>query len=71
MVLSFNQISYITAVPYAYVLHPLKRVVSTLQVDVTHLIEGHSSYLWTTRQILDLIELDNYDTVISVNLGKR
>ncbi|XP_010271492.1 PREDICTED: transmembrane and coiled-coil domain-containing protein 4-like isoform X2 [Nelumbo nucifera] len=29
-------------------------------VDVTELIEGHSSYLWTTQEILERLELDTY-----------
>ncbi|GLU19809.1 hypothetical protein SLE2022_360360 [Rubroshorea leprosula] len=29
-------------------------------VDVTHLVEGHSSYLWATQQILEQLELDAY-----------
>ncbi|GAB4847501.1 hypothetical protein Ancab_026559 [Ancistrocladus abbreviatus] len=29
-------------------------------VDVTDIIEGHSSYLWATLQILDQLELDAY-----------
>ncbi|KAI4325797.1 hypothetical protein MLD38_031164 [Melastoma candidum] len=29
-------------------------------VDVTDLIEGHSSYLWATQDILDRLELENY-----------
>ncbi|CAK7334381.1 unnamed protein product [Dovyalis caffra] len=29
-------------------------------VDVTDLIEGHSSYLWATQQILEQLELDAY-----------
>ncbi|XP_024032801.1 transmembrane and coiled-coil domain-containing protein 4 isoform X2 [Morus notabilis] len=29
-------------------------------VDVTDLIEGHSSYLWTTQRIIELLELDAY-----------
>ncbi|GMH14901.1 hypothetical protein Nepgr_016742 [Nepenthes gracilis] len=29
-------------------------------VDVTDIIEGHSSYLWATLQILDQLELDTY-----------
>ncbi|XVE82527.1 hypothetical protein DITRI_Ditri16bG0012100 [Diplodiscus trichospermus] len=29
-------------------------------LDVTDLIEGHSSYLWATQQILDRLELDVY-----------
>lgn len=31
-----------------------------MQVDVTELIEGHSSYLWATQDILDRLELDTY-----------
>jgi len=30
-----------------------------LQVDVTQLIEGHSSYLRMTQKILEQLELDN------------
>lgn len=30
------------------------------QIDVTDLIEGHSSYLWATQQILEQLELDTY-----------
>ncbi|KAM4117500.1 hypothetical protein ACB094_02G129500 [Castanea mollissima] len=29
-------------------------------VDVTDLIEGHSSYLWSTQLVLDQLELDTY-----------
>ncbi|MED6181364.1 hypothetical protein PIB30_118547 [Stylosanthes scabra] len=29
-------------------------------VDVTDLIDGHSSYLWATQKILDQLELDSY-----------
>ncbi|PON51990.1 Alpha/Beta hydrolase fold containing protein [Parasponia andersonii] len=32
-------------------------------IDVTQLIEGHTSYLWKTKQILGLLELDNYYSV--------
>ncbi|XP_028099950.1 transmembrane and coiled-coil domain-containing protein 4-like isoform X2 [Camellia sinensis] len=32
-------------------------------VDVTEVIEGHSSYLWVTQQILDQLELDDYNPV--------
>ncbi|KAK2392607.1 hypothetical protein P8452_29485 [Trifolium repens] len=32
-------------------------------VDVTHLIEGHSSYLWMAPKILEQLELDNYFAV--------
>ncbi|KAG6648546.1 transmembrane and coiled-coil domain-containing protein 4-like isoform X2 [Carya illinoinensis] len=34
-------------------------------VDVTHIIEGHSSYLGKTTQILEQLELDSYSTVFS------
>ncbi|KAK3009655.1 hypothetical protein RJ639_014741, partial [Escallonia herrerae] len=34
-------------------------------VDVTELIEGHSSYLWVTQQILEQLELDTYYPVFS------
>ncbi|XP_047339204.1 transmembrane and coiled-coil domain-containing protein 4-like [Impatiens glandulifera] len=29
-------------------------------VNVTHLIEGHSSYLWATQQIIQELQLDSY-----------
>ncbi|KAL9461682.1 hypothetical protein AB3S75_004641 [Citrus x aurantiifolia] len=29
-------------------------------IDVTHLIEGHSSYLWASQLILERLELDTY-----------
>ncbi|KAM0967710.1 hypothetical protein ACFX2A_016459 [Malus domestica] len=29
-------------------------------VDVTQIVEGHSSYLWKTKQILEQLELDSY-----------
>ncbi|ESQ53471.1 hypothetical protein EUTSA_v10024597mg [Eutrema salsugineum] len=29
-------------------------------VDVTHMVEGHSSYLWKTQQILERLEIDTY-----------
>lgn len=31
-----------------------------MQIDVTNLIEGHSSYLWATQDILERLELDSY-----------
>lgn len=34
-----------------------------LQVDVTHIIEGHSSYLWMAPKILEQLELDQYFAV--------
>lgn len=43
----------------------------TLQVDVTHLIEGHSSYLWATQQVLDQLELDTYFPVFRSNIDKK
>ncbi|KAL6993466.1 hypothetical protein U1Q18_011582 [Sarracenia purpurea var. burkii] len=39
-------------------------------VDVTQLIEGHSSYLWATQQILEQLELDSYYPVFSSTLIK-
>ncbi|CAN4109857.1 unnamed protein product [Withania somnifera] len=36
-------------------------------VDVTEFIEGHSTYLWATQEILELLELDTYYPVF----GKR
>ncbi|KAF6145422.1 hypothetical protein GIB67_029191 [Kingdonia uniflora] len=38
-----------------------------LQVDVTELIEGHSSYLWTTQQILEQLDLDTYYPVFKIS----
>lgn len=29
-------------------------------VDATHLIDGHSSYLWAAEQILQQLDLDSY-----------
>ncbi|KAK1589111.1 hypothetical protein Q3G72_030575 [Acer saccharum] len=40
-------------------------------VDVTDLIEGHSSYLWATQQILDQLELDTYYPVFNSKLSKQ
>ncbi|KAI4327693.1 hypothetical protein L6164_020122 [Bauhinia variegata] len=40
-------------------------------VDVTDHIEGHSSYLWTTQQILDQLELDTYYPVFSAITCKK
>ncbi|XP_044470371.1 transmembrane and coiled-coil domain-containing protein 4-like isoform X2 [Mangifera indica] len=40
-------------------------------VDVTHLIEGHSSYLWATQQVLDQLELDTYFPVFRSNIDKK
>ncbi|KAH9610260.1 hypothetical protein KSS87_020386 [Heliosperma pusillum] len=34
-------------------------------VDATDIIEGHSSYLWATQQILDRLDLDTYFPVFS------
>lgn len=39
-------------------------------VDVTDVIEGHSSYLWATRQILEQLELETYYPVFSSS-GKQ
>lgn len=35
-------------------------------IDVTDLIEGHSSYLWATQQILEQLELDTYYPVFRI-----
>ncbi|MQL98697.1 hypothetical protein Taro_031415 [Colocasia esculenta] len=40
-------------------------VAGVENVDVTDLIDGHSSYLWTARKILDQLELDTYYPVFS------
>ncbi|KAM7529898.1 hypothetical protein LguiB_033308 [Lonicera macranthoides] len=37
-------------------------------VDVTKLIEGHSSYLWASQKILDHLELDTYYPVFNGTL---
>lgn len=42
-----------------------------LQVDVTGLIEGHSSYLWATRQILEQLELETYYPVFRSSSGEQ
>ncbi|XP_022844005.1 transmembrane and coiled-coil domain-containing protein 4 [Olea europaea var. sylvestris] len=34
-------------------------------VDVTSIIEGHSSYLWSTQEILEQLELDTYYPIFS------
>ncbi|KAK1272895.1 hypothetical protein QJS04_geneDACA013235 [Acorus gramineus] len=39
-------------------------------VDVTELIDGHSSYLWATPRILEQLELDTYFPVFSSSLVK-
>lgn len=39
-------------------------------VDVTEVIEGHSSYLWRTQQILDQLELDTYYPVFNRRVVK-
>ena len=35
------------------------------QVDVTEVIEGHSSYLWATQQIIEHLELNAYFPVFN------
>ncbi|GAV75906.1 DUF726 domain-containing protein [Cephalotus follicularis] len=40
-------------------------------VDVTDLIEGHSSYLWATEQILEQLELDTYFPVFRSPLHQQ
>ncbi|PIN16614.1 hypothetical protein CDL12_10732 [Handroanthus impetiginosus] len=39
-------------------------------VDVTEIIEGHSSYLWGTQQILEQLELDTYYPVFKRKVAK-
>ncbi|XP_031269065.1 transmembrane and coiled-coil domain-containing protein 4-like [Pistacia vera] len=39
-------------------------------VDVTDLIEGHSSYLWMTRKILEQLDLENYYPVFRTTRAK-
>ncbi|KAG6647104.1 hypothetical protein CIPAW_07G055900 [Carya illinoinensis] len=40
-------------------------------VDITDLIEGHSSYLWATQLVLDQLELDTYYPVFGTILCKQ
>ncbi|KAK7820222.1 transmembrane and coiled-coil domain-containing protein 4 [Quercus suber] len=40
-------------------------------VDVTDLIEGHSSYLWATQLVLDQLELDTYYPVFRSTTCKQ
>ncbi|KAL4644269.1 hypothetical protein ACB092_02G152600 [Castanea dentata] len=40
-------------------------------VDVTDLIEGHSSYLWSTQLVLDQLELDTYYPVFRSTTCKQ
>lgn len=35
------------------------------QVDVTQVIEGHSSYLWATQQIIEQLQLNAYYPVFN------
>ncbi|KAM1526659.1 hypothetical protein PS1_016359 [Malus domestica] len=37
-------------------------------VDVTQIVEGHSSYLWKTKQILEQLELDSYYPVFKTTM---
>ncbi|KAL5557936.1 hypothetical protein UlMin_034147 [Ulmus minor] len=39
-------------------------------IDVSHQIEGHSSYLWKTKEILEQLELDSYYPVIKTTQAK-
>lgn len=36
-------------------------------IDVTELVDGHSSYLWATQEILDRLELEAYFPVFTIN----
>ncbi|KAL5073900.1 hypothetical protein RYX36_012884 [Vicia faba] len=40
-------------------------------VDVTHIIEGHSSYLGMTPKVLEQLELDNYFPVYKGKVNKK
>ncbi|XP_031109649.1 transmembrane and coiled-coil domain-containing protein 4-like isoform X3 [Ipomoea triloba] len=40
-------------------------------VDVTELIDGHSAYLWTSQEILELLQLDTYYPVFGRASVKR
>lgn len=40
-------------------------------VDATDMVEGHSSYLWATQQILDQLDLDTYFPVFRGSLTSR
>jgi hypothetical protein len=42
----------------------------SLQFDVTQIIEGHSSYLWKTKQILEQLELDYFYPVFNSTHSK-
>ncbi|CAA6673675.1 unnamed protein product [Spirodela intermedia] len=49
-----------------FLLQPSYQGLAGIQpVDVTDLIDGHSSYLWSVRQILEQLELDTYYPVFS------
>ncbi|GFQ07674.1 uncharacterized membrane protein c6f6.13c [Phtheirospermum japonicum] len=39
-------------------------------VDVTEIIDGHSSYLWGTQEILEQLELDTYYPVYNRKIVK-
>ena len=43
---------------------------SDLQVDATEFIEGHSSYLWMTKQILRQLDLDYYYPIFRTTQDK-
>lgn len=40
---------------------------SNLQVDATEYVEGHSSYLWMTKEILRQLDVDNYNAIFRIN----
>lgn len=42
-----------------------------LQIDVTELIESHSSYLWMTNQILEQLDLESYYPVFRTTRSKH
>lgn len=54
-----------------YGFYPILMILPlAVQVDVTHFIEGHSSYLGKTTQILEQLELDSYCPIFSSTHSK-
>lgn len=60
---------YVSAPIYKWKIKGCKAVRFVLceQVDVTELIDGHSSYLWATQEILLRLELESYFPVFNKN----
>lgn len=59
---------FVTGDTSFFTVHIEMHLALDLQVNVTELIEGHSSYLWATQQILEQLELDAYYPVFSSTL---